>query len=119
MLFRSPAGILRSWPRTLKRLRQTRLTLSRARSLGLSPEEMVAAAAVLPSGVGRRNLELALSTPSLRLTIQGRDLVAAGVPPGRSIGRALAETLSALQDGMITPTEELDFALEAAQKDRS
>ncbi len=116
-LEREPARSLRLWPQTLKRLRQTRLTLARARSLGLSSDEMVAAAALLPSGVGRKNLELALSTPSPRLTIQGRDLVAAGLPPGPAIGRALAETLLALQHGMITRKEELDFALEAARKE--
>ncbi len=118
-LGRQPARILRSWPQTLNRLREAGPTNSRVRSLGLSADELAAAAAVLPSAVARKRLELALSAPPVRLTIRGSDLVAAGVPPGPAIGRALAETLSALEDGMISSKEQLDFALKAARKDLS
>jgi hypothetical protein len=47
--------------------------------------------------------------------IRGKDLVAAGVPPGPAIGRALSATLAARRDGAIRPEEELAFALEAAR----
>lgn len=53
---------------------------------------------------------------SLRLTIGGRDLIAAGVRPGRGLGAALARTLAARLDRAIVPEEELTFALAAAEE---
>jgi hypothetical protein len=51
----------------------------------------------------------------LLLAIRGRDLVAAGVPAGPAIGRALAATLSARRAGAISAEEELSFAVKAAR----
>jgi tRNA nucleotidyltransferase (CCA-adding enzyme) len=47
----------------------------------------------------------------LRLGISGRDLVAAGHPPGPAIGEALQATLEARLDGAIGPEGELAYAL--------
>jgi hypothetical protein len=50
----------------------------------------------------------------MRLGIRGADLIAAGVPPGPAIGRALSATLAAREDGRIGPAEELAHALKLA-----
>jgi len=52
----------------------------------------------------------------LTLTVRGTDLVAAGVPPGPAIGRALLATRRARLDGLLPAGEdarrtELDYAL--------
>lgn len=113
-LEREPRRVLTSWPRTRKEL-------SRADGTGragpkLTADEIAAASAGAPEST-RRVLENALIRPVLRLTISGRDLLAAGVPSGPSIGRALARTLSALREGEIRPGEELEFAVEAARSE--
>jgi tRNA nucleotidyltransferase (CCA-adding enzyme) len=50
----------------------------------------------------------------VRLSIGGRDLIAAGVPAGPGIGRALEAALAARRDGRIGDRQELQFALAAA-----
>jgi tRNA nucleotidyltransferase/poly(A) polymerase len=47
----------------------------------------------------------------LRLGVRGADLVAAGARPSPAIGRALDAVRAARLDGVIGPTEELDYAL--------
>jgi tRNA nucleotidyltransferase (CCA-adding enzyme) len=49
----------------------------------------------------------------LALAVRGGDLVAAGVPPGPGIGRALRATRRARLDGKIAQAAELPFALAA------
>ncbi|MFN7966141.1 MAG: hypothetical protein U0V87_10690, partial [Acidobacteriota bacterium] len=52
------------------------------------------------------------TTRDVRLEIGGEDLVTAGIPAGPSIGRRLALTLAAKQDGVVfTRADELSFAL--------
>ena len=65
----------------------------------------------------------ALATPGgrarARLSIRGSDLVAAGVPPGRAIGRALAATRAALaRTAACAPAQELAFAVAHARRAR-
>ena len=51
--------------------------------------------------------------------VRGADLVAAGVPPGPAIGRALAEVRAALLDGRVGgPEEQLAMALRVALEGR-
>jgi tRNA nucleotidyltransferase (CCA-adding enzyme) len=51
--------------------------------------------------------------------IRGADLVAAGVPAGPAIGRALAKTRQALEDGRIGRDDELAFALRIARAENT
>jgi tRNA nucleotidyltransferase (CCA-adding enzyme) len=88
-------------------------TPSRLLARGLSGDEIAAAAARLPEPDGRR-LERSLSAMDVRLSIGGRDLIAAGVPAGPGIGRALEAALAARRDGRIGDRQELQFALAAA-----
>ncbi len=107
---------VRAWPATRRRLvrlrRARRRSAIRALSEGLSPEEIGALAVCLPRRSAAKLLD-AVRRP-VRLAIGGRDLVAAGVLPGPGVGRALAETLAARENGMISEAEELDFALRRA-----
>jgi tRNA nucleotidyltransferase (CCA-adding enzyme) len=49
--------------------------------------------------------------------VRGSDLVAAGIPPGPAIGRALAAVRAAVIDGAIeTPESQLDLALRVARE---
>jgi hypothetical protein len=80
-----------------------------------SDDEVLAACALLPARSRERLLEVRRAAPGLRLRIRGADLLAAGIPPGPAIGRALSATLSARRDGAIRAEEELSFALEAAR----
>jgi tRNA nucleotidyltransferase (CCA-adding enzyme) len=84
------------------------------RTRGLSSDEIVAAAARLPAPDRRALLAAASPSMRVRLTIRGTDLRAAGVPAGPAIGRALASTLAAREDGRIEAAQELAFALRAA-----
>jgi len=113
----APGRPVRQWGRTrrlLASLRKERRP-SRIRRLveGLAAAEIGALAA----GLDRRRAARLCDTAfhPLRLSIRGRDLVAAGVPAGPSVGRALAATLAAREDGMIRPEGELDFALRRAR----
>jgi tRNA nucleotidyltransferase (CCA-adding enzyme) len=111
--------------RTLLEWRKTRKTLAlglRGRTVwrpvtGVSPDELLAAAALLPGRLDRRRLRRMLSAKPLSLAIQGRDLLAAGVPSGPVIGRALAQTLSARRRHAISRKEELEYALQTARKE--
>jgi tRNA nucleotidyltransferase (CCA-adding enzyme) len=81
----------------------------------LDPDTVLAAAAAAPPPARRATLA-ARSAAGLRLTIRGADLVAAGVPPGPAVGRALARTRAARREGAIPAEQELAFALEAARR---
>ena len=82
--------------------------------LDLDEDSLLAAAASAPLAARRRILAAAQSSGA-RLQIGGRDLVAAGVPAGPAIGRALSATRSARQSGEIRREDELAFALKAAR----
>lgn len=108
------------WPSILEELRREgpRLTVTRILASGFSRDE-IAAAAALGSGRQARVLERALASLDAALSIRGRDLLAAGVPAGPRIGRALAKTLEALREGRISAPDELDFAVAAATREVS
>ena len=97
-------GIARSTP--AERVRRAR---------GVSPHVAAAVAATL-SPRDREAWLRAMSAPRPRLTIRGRDLLAAGVAPGPRVGAALKLALEAREAGRIGPDEELEFALEAARR---
>ncbi len=109
------AARVRGWPSAWRQIRSnpSRATPSRLLACGLSGDEIAAAAARLPYPAGRR-LERALSALDVRLSIGGRDLLAAGVPAGPRVGRALDAALAARRDGRIPAGAELAFALAAA-----
>jgi len=89
----------------------------RLRATGLLPEEMLAAAA-LRSGSDRRALALLAAREAPELGISGADLLARGVPQGPAIGRALAATRAAREDGRLTARNEMAFALAHARRSR-
>jgi tRNA nucleotidyltransferase (CCA-adding enzyme) len=89
----------------------------RLRSTSLSPEEILAAAA-LRSGPDRRALARLAAREAPELAISGADLVARGVPQGPAIGRALAATQAAREDGRLTARNELAFALAHTRRSR-
>lgn len=113
---------LLAWPRTRRRLRRGLARLAPSalarRTRGLSREELVAAAAGL-GGADRAALVRAPTSPGERLPIRGADLLAAGIPPGAAIGRALSRTRDAVLDGRIAPAQALAFAVRAARRERS
>ena len=81
----------------------------------LDPDTLLAAAATSPPSA-KRAILAARSAPGPLLSIGGADLVAAGIPPGPAIGRALARTLAARRDGAIPAEAELAYALKAARR---
>lgn len=83
--------------------------------LDLEGDSILAAAAIAPTRARRRILATAQSPREARLEIRGRDLVAAGVPAGPAIGRALSATRTARRRGSIRREDELAFALKAAR----
>jgi tRNA nucleotidyltransferase (CCA-adding enzyme) len=89
-----------------------------ARLLRREPPEALALALALrapPDKVLRWVGELR----DMRLEITGDDLIAAGVPEGPAIGRALDETLAHKLDGRVSGRdEELELALRVAKGDR-
>jgi tRNA nucleotidyltransferase (CCA-adding enzyme) len=103
------------WPSVLERLRRDSGSIgpSMARAERLSAEEFAAAASLLPPPAGKR-IELLLRSLDTSLSISGRDLLAAGVPAGPRIGKALEATLDALREGRISRKNELGFAIRAA-----
>ena len=111
---------LRAWPAVFEALRAGGRGQSPSSILarGLSGDELAAAAASVAGALGRR-LETALGARRTRLTIGGKDLLAAGLPAGREIGEVLKATLSARRNGKISPREELAFALAAARGEAS
>jgi len=80
----------------------------------------VAAALLAMTGSGRadrRRLADALAVSRrVRLPVRGQDLVAAGLPPGPHIGRALAATREALIDGEIDAGHALEHAVSTARR---
>ncbi len=82
---------------------------------GQSPEAVLLTMADLKMP-HRRRLADAIGTLARVVTpVTGGELLAAGVPPGPHVGRALARTRDALVDGEITADEALSFAIEAAR----
>ncbi len=81
--------------------------------MGGAPAELVALAGALgPEEQAREWLE---ALRHVRLTIDGGDLIAAGVPQGPAIGRGLRAALAAKLDGRASGREqELAAALAAA-----
>jgi tRNA nucleotidyltransferase (CCA-adding enzyme) len=112
-----PGRAVRDWGATRRRLlrlgRARRRSAVRALLEGLSPEEIGALAVSLPLRSAARLLDV-VRRP-LSLSIGGRELLAAGVSAGPAVGRALAATLAAREDGMISAGGELDFALRRAR----
>jgi tRNA nucleotidyltransferase (CCA-adding enzyme) len=105
--------VLKSWGATRRLLpllsRVRKPSETRRLVAGLAPIEAAALSVCLPAGPAERVLSAAHGTA--RLTISGKDLVKAGVPPGPAIGRALEETLDARLDGRLRASEELAHAL--------
>ncbi|HEY3171647.1 MAG TPA: hypothetical protein VGK86_03630 [Thermoanaerobaculia bacterium] len=115
---RAPARTVRAWPaawKALSRAGDSGVAELAERIEGLGEDPVLAAAAAAPAPVACRILSVWDSVPGFRLTIGGKDLVAAGIPPGPAIGRALSATLSARRDGAIRPEQELAFAIKAAR----
>ncbi|HZI66236.1 MAG TPA: hypothetical protein VFF17_06695 [Thermoanaerobaculia bacterium] len=107
-----------AWPKAARSLE--RATRGRPGTLAalLSREDddtVLAAAASAPPPSRRSILAARAVSPGFRLTIGGADLIAAGVSPGPSIGRALSRTLAARREGTIRAEEELAYALKAAR----
>jgi tRNA nucleotidyltransferase (CCA-adding enzyme) len=109
-LSRASGRIVRAWPEVRRRL----LSPAKAGDGAGDPDSILAAAAEAAPPVRRRILG-ALAPPDGRLQIGGRDLVAAGIPAGPAIGRALSATRAARLEGAIRKEDELAFALKAAR----
>jgi tRNA nucleotidyltransferase (CCA-adding enzyme) len=107
---------LRAWPGIFEALRAagSRQSPSSILARELSGDALAAGAATVAGAFGRR-LEAALAARQTRLTIGGKDLLAAGLPAGREIGEALRATLAARRNGKIPPRQELAFALSTAR----
>ena len=114
---RTAGRIVRGWPEAQRRL--LRAASKSGNDLashvdGLGDDSTLAAAATAPPDARRRILAAAQSRTA-RLEIGGRDLVAAGIPAGPAIGRALSATRTARRKGSIRREDELAFALKAAR----
>jgi tRNA nucleotidyltransferase (CCA-adding enzyme) len=103
-------------PRLVQALREREHTPSELRALlGNEPPEALALALAL-SGPSEPILRWVGELSGVRLEIGGDDLLAAGVPEGPAIGRALDETLRRKLDGLVEGRdEELRTALELAR----
>jgi tRNA nucleotidyltransferase (CCA-adding enzyme) len=112
---------VRAWPETLGRISALAASDSAAavrRAVrSFSPDEVVAAASFLPPAAARKFLDAARRADPA-LSIGGFDLIAAGIPSGPRIGRALEMTRQALEEGRIGRSEELAFALRVARETR-
>ena len=106
-------GVLAALPRGIARRPPSEIRLVASR---LSPDEVLALAALLPRRDAEALREGAAPISGARLSIGGRDLLAAGVPPGPAVGRALQRTRAALEDGRIAAGDQLEFALRAARE---
>ncbi|MGN6867066.1 MAG: hypothetical protein ACTHMY_01555 [Solirubrobacteraceae bacterium] len=83
-----------------------------AAAAGAPPELVALAGALGPEGQAREWLE---RLRHVRLSIDGRDLIAAGIPEGPAIGRGLRAALAAKLDGRVgARDQELAEALDAA-----
>jgi tRNA nucleotidyltransferase (CCA-adding enzyme) len=114
---RASGRVVRAWPEAQRRL--LRSASKRGDDLasvvdGLDDDSILAAAATAPP-LARRRILAAAQSPGARLEIGGRDLMAAGVPAGPAIGRALSATRTARRKGAIRREDELAFALKAAR----
>jgi len=111
---------LRSWPAVRRRLGagfgRLRPSAMGRRLEGVSDDEILAACSRLGPADRKALARWLDPTARLALAIRGADLVAAGIPPGPGIGRALERTLDARRDGLIGRADELDFALAAARR---
>ena len=84
-----------------------------AAAAGVSPEQVALAAGLGAAAPARDWLE---RLRHVRLEIDGRDLLSAGVPEGPAIGRALQAALQAKLDGLVTDRDgELRTALQATR----
>jgi tRNA nucleotidyltransferase (CCA-adding enzyme) len=103
-------------PRVCTALREREHTPSELRALlGSEPPEALALALAL-GAPAEPVLRWATSLSGVRLEIGGDDLLAAGVPEGPAIGRALEETLRRKLDGLVDGRdEELETALALAR----
>jgi tRNA nucleotidyltransferase (CCA-adding enzyme) len=113
---RASARAVREWPDFERRVARA---VAKDEDLaaaveGRDDDSVLAAAAIAPAAARRRILAAARQHGE-SLGIAGRDLVAAGIPAGPAIGRALAATLTARRRGEIGREDELAFALEAAR----
>jgi tRNA nucleotidyltransferase (CCA-adding enzyme) len=78
-----------------------------------TPEEVALAAALGATDAAREWLQ---RLRHVRLEIDGRDLLSAGVPEGPAVGRGLQAALHAKLDGVVSGREgELQAALQAAR----
>jgi tRNA nucleotidyltransferase (CCA-adding enzyme) len=103
-------------PRVCEALREREHTPSELRALlGNEPPEALALALAL-GAPAEPVLRWATELSTVGLEIGGRDLLAAGVPEGPAVGRALEETLRRKLDGLVAGRdEELRTALELAR----
>lgn len=79
----------------------------------LAPAELLSLAVGGESAAGAAAWHEAGEWRQLRLSVGGKDLIAAGVPPGPRLGEALRRTFAARLDGEIGREGELAFALAA------
>ena len=103
-------------PRLCEALREREQTPSELRALlGGEPPEALALALAL-GAPSEPVLRWVTELSSVGLEIRGTDLLAAGVPEGPAVGRALEETLRRKLDGLVAGRdEELETALELAR----
>lgn len=99
-------------------LREPTASAAHASLAGLADEELARVAAQGAEAFAWVRREWTELRP-LRLTISGRELLAAGVAAGPAVGRALAQTLAARLDGSIAPADELAYALRLARESQS
>jgi tRNA nucleotidyltransferase (CCA-adding enzyme) len=86
--------------------------------LGGEPPEALALALAL-GAPSEPILRWAEELQGVRLEISGQDLIAAGVPEGPALGRALEKTLARKLDGLLAGREEeLETALRLAREER-
>ena len=104
-------------PRIASALREREHTPSELRALlGREPPEALALALALRAPA-EPVLKWVTSLRPVQLEISGADLLAAGVPEGPAVGRALDETLNRKLDGLVSGREvELETALLLARE---
>ncbi len=82
-----------------------------------SAEAALVAMARADLAVRRRLADAMTASVRVKPPVAGRDLLAAGVPPGPHVGVALRKTRDALVDGEVTPAEAREFAANAAREE--
>ena len=110
------ARAARMAPRIAAQLRERELRPSELRDLlGTEPPEALALTLAL-GAPAEPILRWVTELSGVRLEIGGADLLAAGIPEGPAVGRALEETLRRKLDGLVTGRDdELRTALELAR----